>query len=67
MKEWGIWCIRSPRSFLGYGASWAKDGTTESGLREYDTEAEAEAQAKAWNEQQVSGNVTYFAKRFGDE
>lgn len=62
---WGIWSIRSPSSSLGFAEGWARDSTTQSGHREYDSQQAAAAQAKAWNEQTRSGKVTYFAKEFG--
>lgn len=50
---------------MGFAEGWARDSTTQSGHAEFETEEAAKTKAKGWNDQCVSGNVTYIAKEFG--
>lgn len=56
---WGIWAIRSPNSVMGYAAAWLKENGS---VREFDTQDEAETEAKRLNNEVRSPNVTYFAQ-----
>ena len=55
----GVRCVRSPNSVMGYAESWLKkDGV----LFETDSMEDAEAEALRCRERAVSPNVGYFAE-----
>ena len=59
MRQYGVKCVRSPNSVMGYGEAWLKrDGVS----FQVETMEEAQAEAKRLTEAARSPNVGYFAE-----